>query len=105
MRKEQAVLRKIDAMHAYYGKKPGRRCGDCAHIAKNEYGQTYYKCLAYGDSKSEATDWALKWTACGLWNRELSAGHVPLVRRLKPELKQSAPVEGQMNMLEGENLQ
>lgn len=96
------MTRKIDAMHAYYGRKAGYRCADCKHLVGKTYQRSYHKCLAYGDSNSEATDWTMKWTACGLWNAELPKGHVPLVRRLRPDRTREVPNERQISMFGGE---
>lgn len=60
-------LRKIDAMHSLFGKSPGKKCISCPHLLRHRWNdRTYFKCEMYGDSNSEATDWALSWTACGL---------------------------------------
>lgn len=96
-----AMTRKIDAMHAYYGTTGGMRCENCEHLVRNVYNRSYYKCLAYGDSRSEATDWAKSWRACGLWNEPLAVGHVPLIKRLRPTKNDAVPVEGQICLFEG----
>ena len=60
--------RKIEAMHAMYGKNHGCICRDCCNLVAEDYhGRRYYKCIAYGDSRGESTDWALRYRACGLW--------------------------------------
>ena len=56
---------KIDAMYHFYGIGSGK-CGNCPHCIKKEWDRTYYKCLVYGDSNSERTDWRSGWRACGL---------------------------------------
>jgi len=54
-------------MYRRHGKTPGKKCKTCAHLKRYEYGHTYYKCVLYGLSASSATDWRLKWDACGKW--------------------------------------
>lgn len=61
-----ALLKKIDAMHATYGTADGI-CGDCPHFLRHRYhDKVLLKCRAYGLTHSEATDWRVKYAACGL---------------------------------------
>lgn len=62
------TLRKIDAMHKYYGKLDGEKCGDCCNFYERKYNNKYFKCSVYGMSNSTATDWTKKWVACGHFN-------------------------------------
>lgn len=62
-------LKRIEKMHSLYGKLDGERCGDCAHLVGKSYANTYYKCKIYGDSGGPATDWRLRWVACGKFER------------------------------------
>ena len=73
--------RKIEAMYAAYGKSP-HLCKECNHFIRKEYGRVYFKCRAYGCSKSEATDWRANYMACGLFGKPLR-DFVPMVDRLK----------------------
>ena len=59
--------RQILYMYAHHGKKAEKKCKDCAHLTSHSARVTWYKCLKYGASMSSATDWRLKWDACGLW--------------------------------------
>jgi hypothetical protein len=61
------TLRRIVCMHKRFGVVDDRKCKDCAFLIKQGYNRSYYKCIKYGDTRSEATDWRLGWTACGLW--------------------------------------
>ncbi len=54
---------RIAWMHARHGRTEGRRCKDCEHLVRGGY----FKCRLYGISASVATDWRLKWEACGLF--------------------------------------
>lgn len=67
------MIRKIEAMHTLFGADESGRCADCDHLCSKMYDRRYYKCEIYGDSNSEATDWAKSWTACGLLHRESAA--------------------------------
>lgn len=95
--------RKIVAMHREYGKDAAHRCADCSNLciyATSSY--TRYKCKAYGDSCSSATDWAKRWTACGLYGKPLPADHVPLIKRLPRAKRQEKPIDGQIGFFEPE---
>jgi len=96
------MTRKIEAMHARYGKAPGF-CRDCGNLCCKKWDKTYYKCLAYGDSCSTATDWRVSNPACGLFNTELPADFVPVIERLKHLPRPVTPepeLEEQMNIFE-----
>lgn len=65
------TARKIDAMHARFGMADGM-CKDCPHLISGRYhDRILHKCEAYGLTHSEATDWRLRWVACGLKNLPL----------------------------------
>ena len=70
------MKRKIDVMHEYYGASTdGGKCRECEYFMSGKYrGKSYKKCLVYGVSHSEATDWTGKWTACCLKNSPEVAG-------------------------------
>ena len=52
------ILRKIDAMHSMFGVLPDKRCEDCANLIQGDYHDRHYrKCLIYGATHCEATDW------------------------------------------------
>ena len=68
----RTVLKKIDLMHSKFGTTPGKTCGECENMVEHRYDKKYYKCFHYGLSASVATDWAKKWEACGLFNKEYS---------------------------------
>lgn len=94
--------RKIAAMHSLFGRRAGF-CRDCDNLCRKTWDKTYYKCLAYGDSNSSATDWRVGNAACGLFNTALPADFVPVIDRLKHLPRPVAPepeLEGQMNIFE-----
>ena len=95
------ALRKIDLMHRTFGKCEGHTCGECSNLEEHRYDKRYYKCRAYGSSNSEASDWAKRWLACGLFNKPWDGK--PIMRLARPTRKdkeemQSAPLEGQISM-------
>ena len=65
---------KIDKMHELFGKSEQDQCKDCMHLIRNGYN----KCEIYGVTRSEATDWKQKQTACGLFNKAF-VSDVPIV--------------------------
>lgn len=95
--------RKIAAMHKEYGRGWGYKCGDCPWLHKTLGGKkSYYKCAAYGESSSEASDWSKKWEACGLVSGSLP--DIPLLTRLKHmacSKPTDEPIEGQIDMFGG----
>ena len=90
---------KINAMYAVYGVGSGR-CGDCPHLLEGFYhDRKYFKCLAYGLSHSEATDWRKKWLACGLIGKPLPDGERPVKERLMGrKMVDDEPLPGQVTM-------
>lgn len=64
-------LRKIEAMHHFYGKDPQeRKCAECEHLIHGYYhDRPLYKCTVYGCTHSEASDWRKSYNACALIDR------------------------------------
>ena len=62
-------MKKIEAMHYLHGITKGEKCGDCCNFIRlNYHDYTYRKCKAYGVTASEASDWLVRYAACGLFN-------------------------------------
>ena len=82
------MIRKIDLMHRLFGKADGK-CGDCCHLVSGIYCTKHLrKCEVYGMTHSEASDWSMRWNACGLFNKETKAERIiDLVRRENGEAK------------------
>ena len=54
-------------MHARHGTAP-ETCGTCASLVRVQHGGTgALKCGRFGVTRSEASDWRVRWPACGLW--------------------------------------
>lgn len=93
------AVRKIDLMHQMFGTADGK-CGDCCHFVQGKY-WTFRKCEVYGVTRSEASDWAKRWKACGLKNKETN--HENVIRLVCAErVQQTEPIEGQIGLEESE---
>ena len=95
------MLRKIDAMHKEYGRLENKKCADCCNLSSYRQSKVWYKCEAYGVSNSEATDWAKKNVACGLFGVSFTEmKRTPLIQKLKRSKKQvdNEPLKGQITL-------
>ena len=61
---------KIEVMYRLFGKTEGKICRDCCHMVTNSRQRNFNKCECYGLSCSEATDFPMRQTACGLFNKQ-----------------------------------
>lgn len=59
------LAKRLDKMHLMYGRRDDQQCGDCAHFVSVSYANTYHKCTLYGQSHGPATDWRVRYVACG----------------------------------------
>ena len=91
------TVRKIDAMHKYYEYGSGR-CENCPHFRRKVFNRTYYKCLVYGDSNSEATDWRCGYTACGLIDKPFPEDETRIVTRIIAKKIDDGLLPGQIVM-------
>ena len=89
----------LSRMHKEWGRYYPNKCGDCCNRARYEYrGKTYRKCERYGESHSDATDWADSWMACGKYNVPLGPGEAPLIRWAVRDKPKRTEVEGQTGL-------
>ena len=90
---------RIAAMQTIYGITPGQKCASCNNLFSRRTKRVYHKCRLYGVSFSEATDWRVSNTACGMWGKDGSR-LIPLLEQLKrlsrPVIEQ--PIKGQLDM-------
>nr|DAH16502.1 MAG TPA: hypothetical protein [Caudoviricetes sp.] len=94
--------RKIQAIYREYGKDHAHKCADCPNLCIHATtSHTLYKCMAYGDSCSSATDWSQRWTACGLYGKTLPIDCFPLIRLTRTK-RQKKPIDGQIGFFEEE---
>ena len=94
------VERKIAAMHKRFGIDDFHQCKECDHLIGGEYrGRRYYKCELYGMTHSVATDWRLRYQACGLFNLEVLGfnGKNTVLEVIKHQSRKQPerPIEGQ----------
>lgn len=94
--------RKIEAMYANFGAGPAEEeCRTCSNLICARYNRAYYKCRIYGNTASEASDWRVSWPACGMYNREMPEGCLPVmdcVRGLRKRPREVKQIEGQTEM-------
>ena len=95
-------LRKIDLMHQMHGKAESHECRDCSNLITGRYhDKTFRKCKVYGLTHSEASDWAMKYVACGMFNKQYSGR--PIIELVKHNSSRSVaeePLDGQIKMEE-----
>ena len=96
------MLRKIDAMHERFGVVPDKRCGECSNLISGRYNTRYLsKCVVYGATHSEASDWKKRNMACGMFNKEWNG--YPIIRRLTPDKAEPVPeIEGQESLFDAQ---
>lgn len=98
--------KKIKAMHALFGARYGHTCGECEHCERYLANRAYYKCAVYGVTASEASDWRIKWTACGMFNRPRTdyTGRrvIDMCRGVRAEKSGPEPLAGQITIFEGQ---
>lgn len=81
----------IEVMAASFGWVESASCRDCVHcVMKNGW-----KCELYG--ADDRKEWRISWPACGMHNKAVPDGFVPLRERGK---KKSKPEEGRQINLE-----
>lgn len=87
-------MRPIDKMHELFGKNEQLTCKSCRHLNSYTANRKWYKCEVYGESCCASSDWRLKWTACGMYNKPYGGIEVRLIRfkSNQPE----AQIDGQM---------
>lgn len=90
--------RKIDRIHQLFGLEPGRTCGECINLVCIQSGRRVrYKCMVYGCTSSEASDWDKSWTACRMFGHEYSGRSV--IELQEQDKEPELPLEGQMSLL------
>lgn len=62
------AAKNIGRMYVRHGHGPENAiCGSCRHLERHVYGTTFFKCVKARVSRSAATDWRVRWKACGLF--------------------------------------
>lgn len=92
-------MRKISAMYEWSGGTDYRHtcyeCNNCRQFQKG--GRKVYKCLAYGNTDSVASDWKASYIACRHFNKPCPP--LPIIKTVRRE---QAPdvMEGQISLFE-----
>lgn len=99
-------MRKISAMYQYSGGTNYRRtCGECRNCIRVAKGKrSVYKCLAYGNTASNATDWKISYVACRAFDRD--PPKIPVFKSGTGMLEEESQFEGQISIfdfVEGED--
>ena len=95
------ALRKQHLMYKQFGMCEGHVCGECSNLIEGSWG--YKKCKVYGDTSSQASDWAKRWLACGMFNKKYTGGPIIELVRRSPRKDPAAieePLEGQITLEE-----
>ena len=87
---------KISRMYRHFGEsQSGKKCKDCSNLIRVERGNhRVSKCLVYGDTFSEASDWKRSHKACGMLNQSYDGR--PIIEIYEPRSKADEQIEGQM---------
>jgi hypothetical protein len=67
--KPPGLPRRIQEMHGCYGTTEGKTCKTCKHllVPSRDIAGRYYKCRKTKITNGAATDWRVRWPACGLF--------------------------------------
>lgn len=84
----------VDMMYHLFGMVLSKKCKDCSNLERH----MFYKCKCYGVTSSAATDWRLKYIACGLFNREYEGTPVIEIKKHMNRPKDDTQVKGQMEL-------
>lgn len=87
--------RKIELMHRIFGCCEGHVCGECNNLVRVRANDTpLRKCSVYGLTHSEASDWVLRYTACGMFNKHYDGA--PIIEY--PRHSTEVPLDNQFVM-------
>lgn len=82
-------------MHQIFGVCHGMHiCAECSNFVSGRYhDKILRKCEVYGLTHSEASDWAKRWEACGMFNKEYNGR--PIIEVKTGGKKKLEPIDGQ----------
>lgn len=96
------AIRKQQIMYKHFGMCDGHLCGECSNLEDGWFGKKHlFKCKVYGVTSSEASDWAKRWLACGMFNKTYTGRPIiELVRRSnpRPPVEAEEPLDGQITL-------
>ena len=94
-------MRKLELMHNQFGRCDGHTCGECSNFVSGRYhDKMLRKCGVYGLTHSEASDWAKRWAACGMFCKEYTGR--PVIELVRPTTLKAKgePLENQISLEE-----
>ena len=91
---------RIKLMHKLFGIDEKHICKTCKNLITAKMNRSYNKCICYGKSCSEATDWRQKWIACGLYNKDYDGVPVIEIKKHMPRPKKDTQIEGQTSLFD-----
>ena len=90
--------KKEELMHQLFGVCSDHTCGECSNFVSGRYhSKILRKCEVYGLTHSEATDWAKRYVACGMFNQEYKGRPIIEVKRHMSREVDTEPLEGQVS--------
>lgn len=97
-------VRKIHKMYEVFGRCPGFHiCKECSNFCSFRYhDKSYRKCKVYGVTNSEATDWAGRNEACGMFNKEWKNDPIIELVKRSPHIKNNAIIVNENQIMFGE---
>lgn len=92
--------RKIELMHQQFGKSAESHiCGECSNFRRYRHHDRFYKkCTVYGETNSEASDWAKKYEACGMFNEEYNGKPIIEIVKHNKRVEPEPMIDGQITM-------
>lgn len=96
---EDKIMRKISAMYRWSGGTDYRHtCYECSLCVRRKRGNRIVsKCLAYGDTASQASDWKESYIACKHFGGPVL--EIPVIR-LGSGREQVEEIDGQMSIFD-----
>lgn len=91
-------MKKIEIMHSMFGERPEHKCGECSNLVTHTYNKVYRKCLVWGESCSESSDFRKKWTACGMFCKDYDGTPIKDYVKRSPKAYEDVQIKGQMRL-------
>lgn len=93
---------KIERMHQMFGKDSKHICRECSNFLHyDHHDRTVSKCEIYGDTRSSASDWNGRYTACGMFNEPYMGRNIIEIRN--PDGDENIPLPGQISFFSAES--
>lgn len=97
------MKKKNELMLQQFGACEGHVCKECSNFTTGRYmGMILRKCQVYGLTHSQASDWAGRWPACGMFNKEYN-GRPIIEMRCYGGRKPPEQLENQITLFQEEN--